>query len=47
VHLAGITTHRTGAWVTPQTRNLLMELGDRARRDQVLGHLHPGERVIA
>jgi putative transposase len=30
VHLAGITTHRTGAWVTPQTRNLLMELGDRA-----------------
>src|SRR5207248_3252050 len=36
VHLVGITTHPTGAWVVQQARNLLMDLEERGRRFRYL-----------
>jgi putative transposase len=36
VHLAGITTNPTGAWVAQQARNLLLDLGDAADRFRFL-----------
>jgi len=36
VHLAGITAHPTGAWVTQQARNLLMDLDQRVHLFQYL-----------
>jgi hypothetical protein len=36
VHLAGVTTHPTGAWVTQAARNLLTELDEHADRFRLL-----------
>ena len=36
VRLAGITAHPTGAWVTQQARNLLIDLGEQAEQFRFL-----------
>jgi hypothetical protein len=38
VHIAGVTAHPNGAWVSQHTRDLLRKLGNEGKRPQILIH---------